>query len=164
MAGSMEPTARWSVRGTGSRSCPYPCHTRFQCALAPLTAPPADQALVKMPSDRDDLVDWCAQRSCWSVSGIIRSLNRSVMETEIQQHPPAPTHPRSLEEMGLVDPATAGQRRSGGDLPKMKKFRFQLLSDWIADNFTPCRVADVGGGKGMLAYLLERQGFDRGCH
>lgn len=42
----------------------------------------------------------------------------------------------------------------------MKKFRFQLLSDWIADHFMPGRVADVGGGKGMLAYLLARQGFD----
>ena len=81
------------------------------------------------------------------------------METETQQHHRYP-QPPSLAEIGLADPATVGQRRSGADLPKMKKFRFQLLGDWIADNFSPCRVADVGGGKGMLAYLLGRQGFD----
>jgi hypothetical protein len=41
----------------------------------------------------------------------------------------------------------------------MKKFRFQLLAEWIGANFPPCAVADVGGGKGLLAYLLQRHGF-----
>lgn len=43
---------------------------------------------------------------------------------------------------------------------KNKKFRFQLLKDWIVDNFSPCRVADIGGGKGLLAYLLYLDGWD----
>jgi hypothetical protein len=72
------------------------------------------------------------------------------------RYPPPP----SLEELGLVPPgAAAGGRRSGGDLPKMKKFRFQLLADWIAGRFPPCTVADVGGGKGLLAHLLGQAGF-----
>jgi hypothetical protein len=72
------------------------------------------------------------------------------------RYPPPP----SLEELGLVPPgAAAGGRRSGDDLPKMKKFRFQLLARWITDSFPPCRVADVGGGKGLLTHLLGRAGF-----
>jgi hypothetical protein len=72
------------------------------------------------------------------------------------RYPPPP----SLEELGLVSPgAAAGGRRSGDDLPKMKKFRFQLLADWIAGRFPPCTVADVGGGKGLLAHLLGQAGF-----
>jgi hypothetical protein len=45
-------------------------------------------------------------------------------------------------------------------LPRMKKFRFQLLHQWLTDHVAPCRVADVGGGKGLLAYLLRRSGWD----
>lgn len=45
------------------------------------------------------------------------------------------------------------------ELPKMKKFRFQLLHEWITDHIEPCRVADIGGGKGLLAYLLNGSGF-----
>jgi hypothetical protein len=72
------------------------------------------------------------------------------------RYPPPP----SLEELGLVPPgAAAGGRRSGDDLPKMKKFRFQLLADWIAGRFPPCTVADVGGGKGLLTYMLGQAGF-----
>jgi hypothetical protein len=41
------------------------------------------------------------------------------------------------------------------ELPMMKKFRFQLLHRWMAAYVVPCRVADVGGGKGLLAYLLR---------
>lgn len=44
-------------------------------------------------------------------------------------------------------------------LTKMKKFRFQLLHRWIAAHIAPCRVADVGGGKGLLAYLLQESGW-----
>jgi hypothetical protein len=41
----------------------------------------------------------------------------------------------------------------------MKKFRFQLLYQWLDAFLTPCRVADVGGGKGLLAYLLQQSGW-----
>ena len=46
------------------------------------------------------------------------------------------------------------------ELRKMKKFRFQLLHRWITENFKPCRVADIGGGKGLLTYLLNQSGFE----
>ena len=72
------------------------------------------------------------------------------------RYPPPP----SPEELGLVRPGAApGRRRSGDDLPKMKKFRFQLLAGWIAERFPPCTVADVGGGKGLLTLLLCQAGF-----
>jgi hypothetical protein len=41
----------------------------------------------------------------------------------------------------------------------MKKFRFQLLHQWLIAKHAPCRVADVGGGKGLLAYLLQESGW-----
>ncbi len=43
--------------------------------------------------------------------------------------------------------------------PRMKKFRFQLLSQWLAENFQPCKAADVGGGKGLLSFLLAQAGW-----
>jgi len=46
------------------------------------------------------------------------------------------------------------------ELRKMKKFRFVLLHQWIVQHFPPCRVADIGGGKGLLSYLLNQSGFD----
>lgn len=46
------------------------------------------------------------------------------------------------------------------DLTKMKKFRFQLLHQWLTAQHDPCRIADVGGGKGLLAYLLQQDGWD----
>jgi hypothetical protein len=49
----------------------------------------------------------------------------------------------------------AGKR----ELTRMKKFRFQLLHAWIAAQLAPCRVADIGGGKGLLAYLLGQSGW-----
>jgi 2-polyprenyl-3-methyl-5-hydroxy-6-metoxy-1,4-benzoquinol methylase len=45
-------------------------------------------------------------------------------------------------------------------LTLMKKFRFQLLSRWMAESLAPCRAADIGGGKGLLAHLLNEQGWD----
>jgi hypothetical protein len=71
------------------------------------------------------------------------------------RYPPPP----SPEELGLPPPGGAGGRRSGADLPKPKQFRFQLLAGWIAERFPPCTVADVGGGKGLLAWLLNEAGF-----
>ena len=57
--------------------------------------------------------------------------------------------------------ALAAASASGGRRPltKMKKFRFQLLREWLVSNAAPCRVADIGGGKGLLSYLLNRNGF-----
>lgn len=46
------------------------------------------------------------------------------------------------------------------ELPMMKKFRFQLLHRWMSAHVAPCRVADVGGGKGLLAYLLQGSGWN----
>ena len=46
------------------------------------------------------------------------------------------------------------------ELRKMKKFRFQLLHRWLVEHFAPCRVADIGGGKGLLAYLLQQSGWE----
>ena len=68
--------------------------------------------------------------------------------------------PPSLTSLGLLDPRADGKRLSGDALPRMDKFRFQLFAEWIVQTFPRCRVADVGGGKGMLAYLLQRAGFE----
>ena len=49
---------------------------------------------------------------------------------------------------------------SGARLRKPKKFRFQLLADFIVATFdVSMRVADVGGGKGFLTYLLRGHGY-----
>lgn len=45
------------------------------------------------------------------------------------------------------------------ELTMMKKFRFQLLHRWLSMHVDPCRVADVGGGKGLLSYLLQGSGW-----
>lgn len=44
-------------------------------------------------------------------------------------------------------------------LPRLKRFRFQLLHQWLIHNFEPCSAADVGGGKGLLSYLLIHSGW-----
>lgn len=46
------------------------------------------------------------------------------------------------------------------ELRKMKKFRFQLLHRWLTARFEPCRVADIGGGKGLFAFLMQQSGWD----
>jgi hypothetical protein len=43
---------------------------------------------------------------------------------------------------------------------RMKKFRFQLLYQWLVQNLEPCRLADIGGGKGLLSYLLIQSGWE----
>jgi len=40
------------------------------------------------------------------------------------------------------------------------QFRFQVISAWLTDNFSPRTALDVGGGKGLLAYLLNQKGWD----
>jgi hypothetical protein len=56
--------------------------------------------------------------------------------------------------------ATLEEGKRMGENPRMKKFRFQLLHLWLTQNYAPCRVADIGGGKGFLAYLLQSRGWD----
>lgn len=41
-----------------------------------------------------------------------------------------------------------------------KKFRSQLIAHWLIQTFKPIKVADVGGGKGLLSHLLNEAGFD----
>jgi len=36
------------------------------------------------------------------------------------------------------------------------QFRFQVISAWLAENYSPRTALDVGGGKGLLAYLLNQ--------
>ena len=64
----------------------------------------------------------------------------------------------SLADLGLK--ASESERKSGKELTKLKRFRFQLLHNWLTATFDPCRVADIGGGKGLLTYLLRRSGWD----
>ncbi len=45
-------------------------------------------------------------------------------------------------------------------LTLLKKFRFQLLTEWITTHTSPCRVADIGGGKGLISYLLGPAGYE----
>jgi hypothetical protein len=42
---------------------------------------------------------------------------------------------------------------------RMKKFRAQLLARWLVQSFEPCRTLDVGGGKGLISYLLICAGW-----
>ena len=46
------------------------------------------------------------------------------------------------------------------ELRKMKKFRFQLLHRWLVTHFEPCRAADIAGGKGLLAHLLQESDWE----
>jgi len=40
------------------------------------------------------------------------------------------------------------------------QFRFQVISLWLVENYLPRTALDVGGGKGLLAYLLNLRGWD----
>src|SRR5258708_25794914 len=39
------------------------------------------------------------------------------------------------------------------------QFRFHVIARWLTDNYSPRSAIDVGGGKGLLAYLLNKQGW-----
>ena len=39
------------------------------------------------------------------------------------------------------------------------KFRFQLLQMWLTERYKPVKVLDVGGGKGLLSLLLNKNGW-----
>ncbi|HRQ37695.1 MAG TPA: hypothetical protein PLD25_07255 [Chloroflexota bacterium] len=64
-----------------------------------------------------------------------------------------------LEQLTGTAVGTAMNTAVPPELRKMKKFRFQLLHRWLVAHFTPCRVADIAGGKGLLAYLLQTSGW-----
>ena len=40
------------------------------------------------------------------------------------------------------------------------QFRFQLIANWLSESYSPRKAADVGGGKGLLAYLLNQKGWE----
>ena len=42
---------------------------------------------------------------------------------------------------------------------KSHRLRFQLLHEWMLAHYSPQKAADVGGGKGLLAYLLNQSGW-----
>ena len=69
-----------------------------------------------------------------------------------RQYPPTPPVPVP-HPLSLYPPRPR-------ELRKMKKFRFQLLHRWLVERFEPCRAADIGGGKGLLAYLLQESGWE----
>jgi hypothetical protein len=62
---------------------------------------------------------------------------------------------RSTDLARVLTSVVQGKR----ELTKMKKFRFQLLHPWMQEQIEPCRVADIGGGKGLLAHLLNQSGW-----
>jgi hypothetical protein len=68
------------------------------------------------------------------------------------RHPATPPAP-ILHPLALYPPRPR-------ELRKMKKFRFQLLHRWLVERFEPCRAADIGGGKGLLAYLLQESAWE----
>jgi len=44
---------------------------------------------------------------------------------------------------------------------KPKKFRWLYLATWLGETYEPCKIADIGGGKGMLSYILsQKYGWD----
>jgi len=43
---------------------------------------------------------------------------------------------------------------------KPKKFRSQIIAEWLIQTYKPCRVLDVGGGKGLFSYILNQSGFE----
>jgi hypothetical protein len=49
--------------------------------------------------------------------------------------------------------------RDTSKIPRLKKFRFQLLHHWLIQTVQPCAAADIGGGKGLLSYLLNQSGW-----
>jgi len=71
---------------------------------------------------------------------------------------PANAEDEELNLATLVDQPICMAPDSSRTL-RMKKFRTQLLHQWLVENFEPCRTLDIGGGKGLLSYLLNRSGW-----
>jgi len=78
-----------------------------------------------------------------------------------QQSQSSVTHNEgSVPAAVLAASPTLAALPESNELPKMKKFRFQLMHEWIMQRQPPGRAADVGGGKGLLAYLLQQSGWE----
>jgi hypothetical protein len=60
----------------------------------------------------------------------------------------------------LIFPGMVSDSAPSKERHLMKKFRFQLLHEWISENLSPGRLADVAGGKGLLAFLLQQDGWE----
>lgn len=93
---------------------------------------------------------------------LFKSLSERAEQSEDTDAPPF-SYPGAVSPVGLPESgfrATLEGGQEAGELVRMKKFRFQLLSQWLIEHFEPCRAADVGGGKGLLTYLLRQNGWD----
>jgi hypothetical protein len=66
----------------------------------------------------------------------------------------------STEDITSIQGQAVTRVVDNSSLPRMKKFRFQLLHQWLTQNIQPCKVADIGGGKGLLSYLLVQSGWE----
>jgi hypothetical protein len=64
--------------------------------------------------------------------------------------------PKQFSELSRFLESSSGR---DNELRKTKTFRFQLMHQWLVEHFEPSRVADVGGGKGLLAHLLQASGW-----
>ena len=84
---------------------------------------------------------------------LFHTLNQQTQATPQSDHD-TPLTPDATANVPLLANLPQSQ-----ELTKMKKFRFQLLHEWIVANLPQGRVADVGGGKGLLAYLLQQSGW-----
>ena len=71
-----------------------------------------------------------------------------------------PTHIGDTTALHLLMKQPIQTYEDSSRLPRLKKFRFQLLHRWLVNSFMPCKVADIGGGKGLAAYLLRQSGWD----
>jgi hypothetical protein len=78
------------------------------------------------------------------------------------QQPPTPICSAEDEPLDLaaLDNKPIQSVQDSSKTLRMKKFRAQLLHHWLVNTFSPCRAVDIGGGKGLLAYLLRRSGWD----
>ena len=43
---------------------------------------------------------------------------------------------------------------------RMKKFRSQIISFWLTQTYMPCSLADIGGGKGLVSYILNKSDWN----
>lgn len=86
---------------------------------------------------------------------------REALFASVADDRPAGGHDEAIDEGTLASSGLSLTEPEGKrPLTMMKKFRFQLLAGWMAENLAPCRAADIGGGKGLLAYLLNQHGWE----
>lgn len=90
-----------------------------------------------------------------------RRAREELFASVIENGPTAGGHDEAIDEATLASSGLNLSEPTGKrPLTMMKKFRFQLLAGWMAENLAPCRAADIGGGKGLLGYLLNQHGWD----